>query len=151
MGKYSAVTEAEVALAVATAKTVLNLTGGTGTLIEVTALGLAFDGITSTDAPGIVRIVRTTAAPTVTACTEKIWGHAQVAATGAAGYNAAAEGTKETVSLITTEVHPQGGSFVLSWARGEGIWIPATASAGLSIECTFGAIVNCHAWIEWWE
>jgi len=151
MGKFSAVTEAEVALVANTAKSVLNVTWGTTTNAEVTGIGLAFDGATSTNAPGVVRIVRTTSVPSGTACTEKIWQSVAVSPVGAALYNCSGEGTKETVSLISTEVHPQGGSFVLSWARGEGIWIPAASGAGLSIECTFVDVVNCHAWMEWWE
>lgn len=149
MAKFSAVTESEVSFS--TVKTVLNLTGGTTRRLEVTGLGVSFDGISSTDAPVYVRIVRTTAAPTGTACTEKTWNDAAATPVGAAVHTATVEGTKESVSLITAEVHPQGGSMVLSWARGEGIIIPATSGAGLSIECTAGATVNAAAWIEWWE
>jgi len=149
MAKYSAVTEAEVNFT--TAKTVMNVTGSATADLEVTGIGIAFDGVTSTAEPVIVRIVRTTSPPTVTACTEKAWHPPANTPIGAAGYNASGEGTKETVSLITTEVHPQGGSFVLSWPKGEGIVVPGVANAGLSIECTAAASVNCHAWIEWWE
>lgn len=149
MAKFSAVTEAEVNATAA--KTVLNLTGGTSRRMHVTAFGIGFDGTSSAAEPVVVRLVRTTAAPTGTACTEKPWDDLAATPNGAAVYNCSGEGTKETVSLISTEVHPQGGFLALGWARGEGIWIPATSGAGISIEITPPASVNCHAWIEWYE
>lgn len=151
MAKFSAVTEAEVALSAATAKTVLILTGGTTRTCEITGIGIAFDGVSSTAEPVQVRVVRASTTGTTTACTEKWWTDAGSTPVGAAGYNASAEPTKESASLIATEVHPQGGSMVLSWAKGEGIKTPLTANAGIAIECTAPATVNCRAWIEWWE
>jgi len=151
MAKFSIVTQAEVALTAATAKSVLILTGATTRLLEVTGLGLAFDGVTSTAEPVIVRIVRTTTTGTRTACTVNNWTDTTATAVGTGGYNASAEPTKASTGLLNTEVHPQGGSFALGWAKGEGIWIPATANNGIAIECTAPAGVNCHAWIEWWE
>lgn len=150
MPKCSVVTEAEVALVGTTAKTILNVTGSAALVAEVCAIGVSFDGVSATEAPVVVRIVRTTAVPTGTACTEKPWTVGPTPSV-AGLYNCSGEGTKESIALITFEVHPQGGQMVLSWPKGEGIFLNLAANAGLSIECTAPTACNSLAWMEWWE
>lgn len=161
MGSYIAVPRASnIPVVVATGaavKTVLQVAvPSTATIDRVLGWGVSFDGVTPAAVPGIVSLMDTDVAATVTTLTPNAWGNpddlASACVGGAAltGYNASAEGTigATTRELDVQLVHPQ---------TGYSIWFPEARtpkvkqSRFLRIRTTFAATVNCIPWIVWTE
>lgn len=157
MAKYFTTSRASnipVVVATGTAvKTVLQIAvPSTASLDRILAWGISFDGVTAGAVPGIVSLMDTDVAATVTTVTPMAWNHtdelasACVGGTALTGYNASAEGTigATTRELDTQLVHPQ---------TGYSLWFPATdqpkvkPSRFLRIRCTFAATVNALPWI----
>jgi hypothetical protein len=149
-------THAVVEVATGTAiKTLLQVAIPSTTDIRVVAWGVSFDGISSAAAPGVLTLLDTDVAATVTTLTPEEWGsednQPSLCIGGAAltGYNATAEGTI-TVSRILDgeEVHPQ---------TGYSVWFPIPAlprvKAGrfLRVRGLFAADVNSIPWVLWQE
>lgn len=136
-------------------KTVLQVLTPSTTSIGILAWGVSFDGTSAGATPGKVVLIHNSAAATVTSLTPEVWGNNEqpaslcVGGTAATGYNASAEGTVASSTVIDGQhVHPQSGYEV---------WFPADhiprvqPSRSLRIRCTFAAAVNVIPWIIWRE
>lgn len=145
----------EVALVAATRKTVLQAAVPSGGNGRIRGWGVSFDGIVVTEAPGIVDLISTNVAATVTSQDpEKVnpggpsslW----VGGTALSGYNGSAEGTITASRFLDgpQDVHPQTG-YSMWWGPGEGPIV--LASEFIRIRCLFGAAVNVLPWIAWEE
>ena len=141
---YSAATGAAVALAAATAKTILAVTAPAQFGIDLTKLRLAFDGVTSSAVPVLVELCSSTGATagTSTAGTvNQIYGR-----TITAGFTTAYNYTVEPTVLTVIEsflITPNGGTYVYDWPLGTS---PDTAvSQGFMLRLTAPAVVNARA------
>jgi hypothetical protein len=140
-------TPADVALAAATAKTVLQVAAPTNQRLELVRWGVFFDGVTSTAVPVLVELLRQTTAGTSTSATPvaQVAGSETVQST--AGYNFSAEPTAGNI-LDIAKVHPQSGYEVLL-PLNQQMEVPGGGRLGIRI--TAAAIVNCRAKIIFLE
>jgi hypothetical protein len=159
MALYMAIPKAAhavVEVATGTAiKTLLQVAVPATTDIRVVAWGVSFDGVSSTAAPGVLTLLDTDVAATVTTLTPEEWGsednQASLCLGGAAltGYNGTVENTIAVSRILDgQEVHPQ---------TGYSVWFPMPAlprvKAGrfLRIRALFAADVNAIPWVLWQE
>lgn len=137
----------EVALAVATVKTVVQVVAPANQRLKVKKWGVSFDGISPTAEPVQVELLRQTTAGTMSALTpvKLVAGSETVQAT--AQHTATAEPTAGDI-LDSVEVHPQGG-YVEILPFNQEIEVPGGGRLG--IRCTAPAIVNARAQIMFEE
>lgn len=157
---YVAASEA-INLAAATALVVLDVTS-TGTTRRFTCneLGVSFNGTSSTAVPVIVRLVRTTVAPvgggTITQAATPLDSSAPGSLCTAYMPTTASPGVYATtaptvgVTLRTWYVPPTSG-IVVQFPLGQEPCFPATAAAGLAIQCNAPAIVAVSSYLVWTE
>lgn len=144
--RCSAVT-AEVALDTA-AKTVLQVVAATNQRVKVTRWGVFFDGVSSTDAPVLVQLLRQTTAGTMSSLTpvkEDNLGSESLQTT--AQHTASVEPTDSDV-IRRRNVHPQSG-YLEIFPLGQELIIPG--GGRLAVKCTAGAAVNVVAEIGYEE
>lgn len=135
-------TEGEVALAAATAKTVLRIKAAANHRVKVKGWGVFFDGVSATAEPVQVRIIRSSTDGTYTSVTPKKQDEDVVETVQtAAGKNATVEGTAGD-EVDSCEVHPQQGYEKL-YPPGDEIMV--IGGGRLGIEITAPAIVNVRA------
>lgn len=136
------VTTAEIALAAATAKSVLQLKAAVNQRVRVKEWGVFFDGTSTTAEPVQVRVIRQTTAGTFGTTPTVVTrdGHSETPQTVAKA-NASAEPTPGA-ELDAIEVHPQSG-YEKIFPLGDEIIIPG--GGYLAIECTAPAGVNVRA------
>lgn len=149
-----------VALAAATAKTVLQVNVPSGQDIRLLGWGVSFDGASGTAVPVICQLIEgDVAASAGTSLTPDAWGNALAPASvcigGAAltGYNFGTEGTMTAVRELDSEhVHPQS-SYGLFWSTPETQPRCGAGAAArfLRVRCTAPAIVNVLPWVIWVE
>jgi hypothetical protein len=133
-------TEGEIALAAATAKTILQLVAPTNQRLAVRGFSVSFDGISATAEPVQVDLVKQTAAGTMSAATpvaEQI-GLGSEAIQATAQKNATAEPTTTDV-IRRYNIHPQTGREVRFGLDDE---IVLAGAARLGLRCTAPAVVN---------
>jgi hypothetical protein len=137
--RFVAPNSANVALAAATAKTVLQINAPTNQRVKVTRIGIFFDGASTTAVPVLIRLMVATTAGTATALTlNKIVSSDSETIQTTATENASAEPTKTTL-LDEWLIHPQqGGDFTL--AMGQEFW--CLGGQRLALEVTAPAVVN---------
>lgn len=134
-------------------KTLLQVATPSTTDIRLLAWGISFDGVTATNAPGVVTLVNVDVAATVTSQTPEKWSSSDsqlslcVGGASATGYNASAEGTiADSILLDGQHIHPQ---------TGYSVWLPERprikASRFLRIRTLFAVTVNAVPWIIWEE
>lgn len=134
-------------------KTLLQVATPSTTDIRLIAWGISFDGVTATDAPGVVTLINVDVAATVTAVSPEKWSSADsqaslcVSGTTATGYNASAEGTiTNSIILDGQNIHPQ---------TGYSVWLPERprikASRFLRIRALFAVTINAIPWLIWEE
>ena len=139
----------------AAVKTVLQVAVPSTTDIRILAWGISFDGVAAADPAGVVTLVGTSGAATVTTLTPGEWesddGQASLCVGGTAltGYSASVEGTITSSRMYDgQEIHPQ---------TGYSIWFPeralprVKASRFLRIRCLFSVDINCVPGIVWKE
>lgn len=149
MGLYSVTAEAEEPLAAATAETVLQLRGGTNTKARLVEWGVSFDGVSATEQPVQVRLLRQTTDGTGTGANERLWD-LDDPTPGVVGFHSfTAEPTAGDV-LAHYNVHPQAG-LVMQYPLGREPIIDNAATSRLAIECTAPAAVNVAAYMVWEE
>lgn len=137
----------EVALAAATAKTVLQVVAASNHPIKIKEWGVFFDGVSVTGEPVQVELLRQTTAGTMTSLTPVERSNHGVTLQTSAQHTATAEPTAGNI-LAKREVHPQGG-YQEKFSIGDEIII---GSAGrLGIRCTAPAAVNVRAEIVFEE
>lgn len=136
----SAVTS-EIALAAATAETVLQLVAAANHKVAVLGWGIFFDGIAVTAEPVQVVLMRQSDAGTMSALTCKQTQTAAETIQTTAQHTATAEPSSSDI-LDVLEVHPQSG-FEIKFPPGHEIWV--NGGTRLGIVCTSPAIVNARA------
>lgn len=131
----------EVALAAATAKTIIQLVAPANHRVKVLGWGVSFDGTSATAEPVQVRLLRQTTAGTMSALTPVLTRTAAETIQSTAQHTATAEPTAGDV-LDAIEVHPQG-AYEKQCIPGQEFVIGTSGRIG--IECTAPAIVNVRA------
>lgn len=150
MATYSVDSAGDVALAAATAKTVLSVIAGSNAPFKLIELGVSFDGTSSTATPVLVELCASTEAGAGTATSQS------PVQTGGPTRTAQASGkrnfTAEPTVLTTLKrwrVHPQAG-LVLQFPLGREPQ-QVTGGRALVLRCTAGASVNAAAYLEFEE
>lgn len=143
----SLTTSAEVALAAATAKTVLQLVAPANTILAVTGFSVSFDGISNTAEPVQVVLLRQTTAGTATSRTPLKTKDTSTTIQATGQENATAEPTAGDI-LKTFHIHPQAGA-LYPFTFDEEIELAGGGKLGLRL--TAPAIVNCLATINFEE
>lgn len=144
----SATNTAPVALAAATAKTVVAVLGASSDTLNVDEIGVSFDGITSAAVPATVELLEISALGTVTSFTpNQLYGPAQ-ASSASAGYNASVEPTVQAIKAAWF-VPVFNGLFVVQYPLGKEPNV--AASRGFGLRVTAPAIVNCLPYIYYSE
>lgn len=138
---------AEVALAAATAKTIVQIVAASNDNVLVKEWGVYFDGVAPTAEPVQVRLLRQTTAGTMSALTPVQRKGPAVTLQTTAQHTATVEPTAGNVMAVR-EVHPQAG-YQEKFAPGEEIEV--TNGGRIAIECTAPAIVNVRAEIVFEE
>lgn len=139
-----------VALAAATAKTILGVVAAANVGVRLTELGVSFNGVTSTAIPVLVELCDSTGAtagtPGATPTPKQVRGLARTAqCTGGNAYSA--EPTVLTV-LKQWLVHPQTG---MRHQLPLGREIEHVGAGALFIRCTAPAVVDVRADLEFEE
>lgn len=143
--RFSVSTEGEIAIGVATAKTVLQLVTPANIGVAVRGLAVSFDGTSGSAEPGSVELIIQTTAGTMTAATTQ---HDDRRATGltiqSSGQKTAT--VEPTTSLILRDwhVHPQTG-VEFRWWLDEEIVLGGAAAQRIGVVVTMPAAVNCRA------
>lgn len=147
---YSAVTGGAVALAAATAKSILGVKSNAAFGIDLRRIKVGFDGVTASAVPVLVELCyatfATNAPGTNSTTITPLQGYGRVAAHGVtAAKNWSAEPTALTVVneyLLT----PYGGLVLEEFPEG----LDTALGEGYTIRCTAPAIVNVRA-TAWYE
>ena len=144
---YTAATGAAVALAAATAKTVLSVVATSTFGVDLQKVRLSFDGVTASAVPVLVELCYSTfatAGTTTVGTVTQVYGRT-VTAGFTTGYNYTAEPTVLTV-IESFLVTPAGGTVLYDWPLGT---TPDTAvNNGFCLRLTAPAIVNVRATLQ---
>ncbi len=132
-------------------KTLLQVATPSTRAIKVAAWGVSFAGVVATDPAGLVALLDTNVAATVTSLTPAPWLNPDdpaslcVGGVSATGYNGSVEGTITASKILDPQhVHPQ---------TGYSLWYPAgkepliKVSRFLRIRSNFSVSVNAIPWI----
>ncbi len=144
---------AAIALAAATAKTVMNVIAATNVVPTLVEAYLGFDGVTASAVPVLVDLCGSTqgAAGTTTSFTlvQTRGGQTQVS-----GCTSAVNYTAEPTTLVVLKqwlVDPNKGGLLLQFPLGRehhGTGAAASMFKGLCLRCTAPAIVNVRGYLE---
>lgn len=144
----SATNTTPVALAAATAKTVVAMLGAASDTLNVDEIGISFDGVTSAAVPAIVELIEISTLGTMTGFTPlQLYGPVQ-ASSATAGYNASGEPTVQAVRAAWY-VPVFNGLFVMQYPLGKESEV--AASRGFGLRVTAPAVVNCLPYIAFSE
>jgi len=151
---YSLTTLAPVALASATAKSVLTIIAPAQFGIDLTKIRLGFDGVTASAVPVLVELCDNTLATNSTVGTNNTTAGTPLQNYGraiTAGFTGFYNSTTEPTTLTAFDrwtLTPNGGLVIYDWPLGSTHDTPV--SAGITIRCTAPAAVNvnCTAWFE---
>lgn len=151
----SPTTAAQVKVTTGTAiKTLLQIATPATREIEVLEWGVSFDGTTAAT-PGVVELVQTDVAATVTSLTPTVYRPSNAPASlcvggaSATGYTATAEGTITVVRMFDAQLIAPTNQFIKQFPLGDEPLI--AVSKFLRIRVTFGAAINGLAYIRWRE
>lgn len=144
---YSIVTGADVALSAATAKTVLNAIAAASRIVELTEVGIGFDGTTTTNEAVLVELCKSTQA---TAGTSSAVTPVQIAGPAVtAAFTAAKNYTAEPTVLTAIQewlIEPKSGQLIEQLPLGE--QIVSGVGHGLCLRVTAPNTVNCRAYLK---
>lgn len=137
----------DVALAAATAKTILELASPSTRKAKIRRWWVNFDGVTASAVPGRVQLIKKTATITGTALTPRPKDPDMPAALCTAKHTATGEGTDGNIH----EEHriPPTSGYDYTYALGEEPELDI--SDFIAIKCNFAAVVNVSAGIEFEE
>lgn len=147
---YTVTSAGDIALAAATAKTVLSVINSTNGIIRLTEISACFDGTSAIAEPVTVELCSSTEATAGTATSHTI--QQTSGPVRAALATAKRNFTAEPTSLVTLKrwlVHPQSG-LVVQFPLGREPMQTTTADA-LVLRCTAPAAVNFQGYLEWKE
>lgn len=141
------VNQKAVALVAATAKTVLQLATPASRRLELVEFGVSFNGVTASDVPALVELVRQTSAGTMSAETVAKLDPADPAALVTAQHTATVEPTDSGDVVFEHYVTPVGGLFIYQFAKP----LALAVSAWLGLRITPTGNVSCCAHMQWRE
>lgn len=137
-------TSGSVALAAATAKTVLNIIAPATFGLDLRSLDVSFDGVTAANVPVLVEICSSTQGAAGTAgstpTVNQTYGRA-ITAGFTAGANYSAEPTALT-AIDAFTLSPNGGLVIRDWPPNEGF--DQDVSKAIAVRLTAPAIVNAR-------
>lgn len=140
---------AEVALSAATLKDVLRIKAAANHRVKVLGWGVSFDGISGTEAPVQVELLRYSTDGTYSALTpKKLDDDIAETVQTAAGHTATSTPPTPGDVLDAMEVHPQSGYEVV-FPPGQEVWV--RGGERLGIACTAPSAVNVRAKIKFEE
>lgn len=147
--QYAITTTAAVALAAATAKSIVGVRAGAAFGLDLRKFYVAFDGVTASAVPVLVELCEwsTTSTGTATAATP-VQTSGRVIAHGTA--NGSSNFTVEPTTLTVLKTYlltPNGGLLIEELSPDYGFDTPV--SEGFVIRCTAPAIVNVRGGLEW--
>jgi hypothetical protein len=133
------------------ALTILQLRGTTVKKTKLIAWYVGFAGVTSTDAPIPVSLVRQSTDGTASGITESKFDidEAAAAVTAFNTFTSTMPATSETLELAYA--HPQGGFILREYPPGREVIIDDIATSRLGITITAAVAVNFVAWMQWEE
>lgn len=134
---------AEVALAAATTKTVIQIIAPTNHRVKVMGWGVFFDGVSATAEPVQVELLRQTSAGTMSALTPVKTDAASETLLTTAQHTATVEPAASDV-LDAVEVHPQAGYERICSTPGSQLFVVG-GGGRVGIRCTAPAAVNVRA------
>lgn len=143
--RFSITTEGEVALAGATAKTVLQVAAPANQRVAVRSFGVSFDGISGSAEPVLVELLRQTTAGTMSACTEVVEDDSLPETVQAVGQRAASVEPTAGSVIRSYEVHPQSG---IERVFGPDEEIIVKGGGRLGLRLTAPAAVNAAAFFS---
>lgn len=141
---WSHTTSVAVALVAATEKTVLQVVGGTNVIEAIQGFDVAFDGISNTAVPVVVKLITTSTAGTGTSRTPLKTKDTSTSLLVTGTENHSAEGANANL-LKTFYIHPQAG--VVYPFNLQDSEIEIASAARLALKITAPAAVNCLATI----
>lgn len=135
------------ALGAATVETLLQIVAGATKRIKVVAWGISFDGVTASNVPGDIELLRQTTAGTASAFTPVKWDEAEPAAIATAQNQFTVEPTAGDL-LHPIQLTPNGGLFEVDYGDAG----PMVAASGrVGIRANFANVVNVSAWLRFQE
>lgn len=156
MAVYTAYAETPYVVLTADTSSIMELLGASTAVARLVEFSISFNGISSTQAPILVKLRQITATGTGTACTEV--GNQRTAKTAPlvqAKHTLTVEPTMvATVALGQWYVHPQGGLLVVQYPLGrEPVICDGSASQGLALELTSasGVTPTAACYMSWDE
>jgi hypothetical protein len=144
----SATNTTAVALAAATAKSVVGVIGAASDTLNLLRISVSFDSVTSSAVPALVEVGVITALGTTTAFTPVQVTGVVLASSATAGYNATVEPTYNRI--IDSFYCPVFNGFYREWSP-LGLEPNGVVSQGFAIRVTAPAIVNCLASLYYGE
>lgn len=144
----SATNTTTVAVAAATAKTVVAVLGSSADTLGLRRVRVSFNSVTSTDAPAVVEVGIISAIGTVTSFTPVQVAGRSLASSASAGYNATVEPTYQRI-IDSFYAPVQQGLFEFWYPLGDEV--SADVSQGFAIRVTAPAAGNCLASILYAE
>jgi hypothetical protein len=150
-------TASQVAVTTSTAiKTLLQIATPASRQIQLIEWGISFDG-SAAATPGIVELIQTDVAATVTAHVAagvqpqdpNAQASAMTLGTSATGYTASAEGTITATRLLDGQQIAPTNQYVYQWMPDARPIIPV--SKFLRVRVKFGAAINAICWCTWSE
>jgi hypothetical protein len=144
---YTCSTEGAVALAAATAKTVLSVIAPAQFGVDLKKIRLGFDGVSASAVPALVELIVFTTDGTGTAVTvDQVYGRTITAGfTGKKNYSVEPTGVTAVDEWLLS---PNSSTVLYDWPLGD---TPDTAvSNGFGLRINAPAVVNCRAtfWFE---
>lgn len=126
-----------------TIKTILELRAGANADLVIRGVEMGFKGVTATDAPILVELVRNDADGSGGSAVTPINEDPRVSGTIGATAKSGPAASANSAVLRTWEVHPQGGTVTYQFPPGERPVIQR--SKGCALRVTAGVTVNCTA------
>ena len=155
MSRYSAYTETPYVVLTADTSSALEIIGDADVVASLAELMVSFNGVSSSQAPILVKVRQITVTGTGTACTEVSTDRrGKTAPQCAAKHTLTVEPTMvASVCLAAMYVHPQGGIWHPKWDKDELVICDGSASQGIAIELTSasGVIPTGLVLASWWE
>jgi len=136
------------ALAAATVETLVQVTAPATRRLELVRWGVSFDGVTASNTPVLVDLLRQTTAGTAAAFTPLKLDEADPASLASAQNAFTVEPTAGDI-LESYYLTPAGGLFVMQYDPSERPVVAASGRLGIRANAT--AIVNATVWLVWAE
>jgi hypothetical protein len=140
-GNFGSLTTSTAVASGTSAKTILQLTAPTNTALRVQGFGVFFAGVSVTDAPIVVEVLRQTTAGTATARTPLKRGVSGTTIQATGSENATAEPTAGDI-LWSGQIHPQSGAEIP--LIGREFLMDGGSRLGLRVTAAVGVNVRAH-------